>query len=241
MLDEDSESPADEASAPTDAGSDADAEPNAYARAVLEDDPIAYWPLDEDAGALVALDVVGGRKAFPVGDVTFGVPGISGAAMRFGATAQGLTVGTEFDFAGLQPYSFEVWAESSFSSEYENIVARRSGYSGYVVFFWVPPSGGTSVNVQHEWDGGYRGGSLDLADGGAGRLLHIVVTYDPAFGLRLYVDGRRGVRRQVPMGDRRAVPQRLSGQQPPRQARRACRLRPCALAATDCRALRARQ
>ena len=166
---------------PADASTDADAGPS-YRDAVLADRPIAYWPLDEKAGSLVAKDIVGNHDATLSGTASFGVAGVAGTAFQIATSGPSLDVADAIQFTGEAPYTFECWAIPTYVDQYQNVIQRRAGDNGYVLYFRDTGS----VQLEQIWMGGIRGGWFDGPK--ATKFVHVVATFDGTT-LRLYVDG----------------------------------------------------
>lgn len=84
---------------------------SAYVDSVLADGPLAFWRLDEGAGALTAVDWTGnGRNGAVSGGVTFGVAGnladLDTAAQFNGSTGQTSAAGVSF---ANQSFTVEAW------------------------------------------------------------------------------------------------------------------------------------
>ncbi len=163
---------------------------------MLSDAPIAYWPFDEPAGSSVAHDAIGKHDASSVGKVAFGAPGVSGTALHIDAEGGGwLDVGDAFDFLGASPFSIEVWAAPILDGGFKNIAEKRAfdggAADGWVLYFAGLADGG-AAEVQFEQPAFAPGQrvaweSIDVTTGAQ----HVVVTYDPSQGLRLYVNNVR--------------------------------------------------
>jgi hypothetical protein len=158
---------------------------SAYAKAVLADSPLAYYPFDEAAGT-IAHDVVGGKHAVVV-SASFGAKGRVGTAVALDGASSRIELPTgAFVFAGRAPFSLEVWLDP----QTVDGAVRRIAHRG------TPTAGGgwefyyTSNYLQTKRSDG-DGGSDGYAstDGpAAGVFAHLVMTYDGA-QMRLYVEG----------------------------------------------------
>lgn len=82
-----------------------------YAAAVLADKPVLYLPLGEPSGSSTVRDATGTIQPTLIGTPTFGRPGaIAGdpdTAVLF--TKSGIDCGPVFNFAGLQPFTIDMW------------------------------------------------------------------------------------------------------------------------------------
>ena len=174
----------------TDARQVADSETgagSAYRDSVLSDRPLAYWPFDDATGSPGAVDLVSGKTSFGTGTITFGGAGAAGTSLTVDGGGA-VVVGDLFDFAGAAAYSLEAWIKPDVAGgEFYDFFSKRSGpQNGYVFYVRKNADGTTTAQFEHLSASGARGAS---------RLLklrswqHVVVTFDPAAGIRLYVDG----------------------------------------------------
>lgn len=178
----------------TPSGGDAGPDGSPYKLAVLADSPVAYWPLDEAAGANVAKDVIGGRNAEVIGTVKLGVKGIDGNALEREVGGGRLEVGDFFDLAGNQAYSIEFWGWEKGVGDFENVLAKRDGaLKGWIVYF-RNDGFSTSIQIEQKYAAGQRTTYAPVPDARA-RLHHIVFVFDPAAGTdtrqRVYIDSIR--------------------------------------------------
>lgn len=178
-------------SSPTDGGGDAVAfdAGNAYAKAVLADSPIAYYPLEETSGP-AAADVVGGRNGAWEGVAGLGVPGAVGRGASFDgeSTRLVLPVGA-FGFPGKAPYSVELWlradtVDGQVRRIFEHASADQGG--GYTLYF----SKDFLLGSRGAPDGGTDGYAANTPPD-VGQLRHYVLTFDGSV-TRLYRDGVSG-------------------------------------------------
>jgi hypothetical protein len=92
-----------------DAPADASDPSKAYAATVLADGPVAYFRFEEPSDANAAKDEISGLGATSTGPgVGFGSAGVRGRGATFSGT-DWLDFGDRFDFAGLEPFTLEVW------------------------------------------------------------------------------------------------------------------------------------
>ena len=157
-----------------------------YRDVVMADGPLAYYRLDETTRG-VAKDDTGRFDGAHSASVEVGAPPLLGgseAAAKFGGTDNISVDG--LDFQGNAPFTLELWLSKSavqsdhrfpFFKETGNGASRR-GYAIVVIDDHVAGERyvtGTGFDVR--------------ASGiGAGRVVHIVMTYDGT-SLALYVDG----------------------------------------------------
>ena len=118
-----------------DAGEDAPLPPpTPYAQAVLADDPVAYWRLDETRGQ-VARDFSGhGNDATYIGGVHAGTAGAIAGDPDTAATFDGATGyldgSDRFAFAGSEPFSVEAWVRSASMQGYGGLFSREDTSGG---------------------------------------------------------------------------------------------------------------
>jgi len=175
---------------------------HAHRQAVLADRPLAFWPLDEAAGATQYEDLArGNHHGVPNGSVT---PGVAGPLLNDPDTA------TEFSDGSIETANLE-----SFGTQFQNgftfacwIRSATIGSDGLISSF--NPSGNTGwlIQLNRHRDGYFAAGRircfmrddderLFLADADIDGLLldnawhHLAVTFSPAAEeLFFYVDGQ---------------------------------------------------
>lgn len=176
--------PADTGAPVADGGSgDAGPPQSAYREAVLADKPVAYWPMGDESGSLVAKDIVGGKNATLTGNATFGVPGVAGTAISIDDRSAYLEVGDVFDFPGKQPFTIEVWGLPTVDDTYTNIGAKRANGSGWVLYF---RNTGT-VQFEQYWPNSSGRVGFSEQSRTFTTPAHVVVTYDGS-KLAMYYD-----------------------------------------------------
>jgi hypothetical protein len=177
-----------------DAGEDAPLPPpTLYAQAVLADDPVAYWRLDEASGE-VARDFSGhGNDATYIGGVHAGTAGAIAGDPDTAATFDGATgyldAGDRFAFAGSQPFSVEAWVRPASMQGYGGIFSREDtaggppseGYLGFV-------SPGDGVYGFQRLDGNSLTSVNSMSVANGAHYDHVVATYDGNV-MTLYVNG----------------------------------------------------
>lgn len=109
-------------------------------REILADDPLAYFPLDEAAGASIVVDRVSGVQATVLGNVGLGLPGVAGASARFADTKSDyIAVPSHYDFADGGSFTIELWARPHFPSGTAQLVfegaGKSTGPNGYILYF----------------------------------------------------------------------------------------------------------
>jgi hypothetical protein len=183
--------------------SDAPASASKYVRAVLDDNPLAYYRLGEATGTVVR-SIVGGDS---IAGTILGAPklGVAGAlhgdpdtALAFTAGGQFVSAGGNFDFVGRAPFTLEAWVNlTGVDDEYRHLFTKdletggaREQYGMYVRA--APPYGGSLVlerwvaNTKRfaVYTGSIGGSASPIA---LNAWHHVVGTYDGT-NLVLYVD-----------------------------------------------------
>jgi hypothetical protein len=110
----------------------------AYAAVVLADGPVAYYRLEEASDENAAKDELGTHPAVSTGaGVKFGAAGTRGRGATFDGN-HALDVGDAFDFAGLQPFTLEVWVRASTAAAGGALFHKRDEgqdpFKGYIVY-----------------------------------------------------------------------------------------------------------
>jgi len=154
---------------------------DAYAKAVLEDMPIAYYRLDEAPGATTVADSSGnGHTGAVVGGVVLGAPGaISGHTAASFDGSSSIDLGDNFDFAGTSSFTLEgwIWPLASKGAFFAKSIHTGS-YDGWLV------GEGTSDFQAFRGTGVVTSSPLDKT-----KYTHLVVTYD-GLTLNLYRNGQ---------------------------------------------------
>ncbi len=128
--------PADGASAAADAGDSGSSVDGAnaehpYVAAVRADAPVSWYRFEEDSGANVARDEIGGHDATLVaGAMGFGAEGIAGRGLASDGTGAGLQIGDVYDFDGTVPFTLELWVDPTPTTIDQRIVNKRAEGSG---------------------------------------------------------------------------------------------------------------
>ncbi len=165
-----------------------DASPDAYARAVLDDSPSAYYRLGETLG-VECMDVIGGPAGTYAGTFALGSPGAvfddPDTAVMFGPGDTGVLFGDIHEFAGTDAFSIEAWVNVTDDTRFNNIVAKyaeppiATGYvlyakEGQLTFARGVTQANQSLVVYDNFD--------------TNRFVYVVATYDGT-SMRLYIDG----------------------------------------------------
>ncbi len=113
-----------------------------YSTAVLADDPIGYWRLDETTGT-IAHDELGAHPGTYDPACKLGVPGAvsSDTAVQFDGSACAIEIGDAFEFDGVPSFSIELWAAPDIvDNQVRRLVGRRDGEGspGYQLAFFAP-------------------------------------------------------------------------------------------------------
>jgi hypothetical protein len=164
---------------------------NGYAAAVLADRPVAYYPLDEPAGSMTAVDVIANRNAKQMrGASGFGSEGAVGAGFVANEST-GLEVSDVFDFAGKVPFTFEMWLKPSFTGNDLRVISKRkeniNPMLGYIVYIK------SDNGLQFEnWGVGLSAWSDDALPPPSSGFTHVVLAISYATGKgnsKLYING----------------------------------------------------
>lgn len=182
-----------ETSTVVDAGENTD---TPYSLAVVADNPLLYWRLDEKSGT-TARDKTANKLdgTYTAGEVELGIPslvGDSNASVR--VTAGGAIDGpldAKLAFVGNAPFSIECWV--SFPAppvEIHTIVSRASEAKGTGYSMWLDPVGGgvRAYFGRYEANVGATVASSESAPLAVAATYHLVAVYDGA-KMMLYVDG----------------------------------------------------
>jgi hypothetical protein len=107
-----------------------------YREAVLADQPLAYWRLDDPPSSPRVKDETGhGYEGIVQGNVTLGVPGfMTGDACASFADQSTISFGDHFGFGGTLPFSLELWFKQSATTSWRPILAKgwySRGSGGY--------------------------------------------------------------------------------------------------------------
>jgi hypothetical protein len=181
-------------------GHDGDAGALGYAAAVLADQPVAYWRLDEtgataaDASGHGATGIYSGRIARGVAGALAGDPD---AAVAFDdSTTDGIiSVGASFDFSGTAAFTVEAWIKPSivdnasrhvFTKQFRSDLTTKRGFA---VLVRIPED----LVFERFADGAGRFATIHIAFDS--EFHHVVATYDGAM-MTLFVDG--AIASQIP-------------------------------------------
>jgi hypothetical protein len=165
----------------------------AYVVSVLEDKPIGYWQFEETTGTTVHDATANHHDAVIRGNVTLGVPGVSGRGIEFSGGGVGnydgghVAIPGVFAFENRAPFSLECWVKPALldatwrilmSTDYWDPLQRQ----GYTVEYLD-----ANLSVDRRRD------SVDDSASSSGVLSstawrHVAATYDGSV-LQLYVDG----------------------------------------------------
>jgi hypothetical protein len=158
-----------------------------YDAAVLADNPLFYWPLDETSGAV--RDRAGHAAASTTTTARLGVPGAAGTAASFDGTSQRIQIPYTSTMRLSGSFSAEVWAKLPSSPQttgWPTIFGRGevgTGRFGYAM--WV--SSDTTHGIRFKRNGIDVGTKAGLTTTG---YRHLVFTWDSgAKRWSWYVDG----------------------------------------------------
>jgi hypothetical protein len=157
---------------------------------VLEDGPLAWWRLGEEAGSEMVVDATGnGHHGVIIGTVIAGVPGalVGDADTAFELEgASYLEVGDEFDFTAEDDggaFSLEAWIEPDVTVT--RAVASKETSNGDDGYFFTVSSEGLHM-VRRV--GGQSEGASSVGLPARPGYMHVVATYDGGTQV-LYVNG----------------------------------------------------
>lgn len=170
-----------------------------YARIVLQDDPVAYWRLNETEGSFTAVDSAGsfdGEYNADLGPITYGVapgiPGESDPAISVADKAE-VRVPWALELNPPGPFSVEVWfnAASSSEADYRNVITSMglgvggTGPNGWL-FYQQPGDTLAWVLFSKGWNANWLvgGGPIQV-----GSWNHATLTYDGTV-FRSYLNGQ---------------------------------------------------
>ncbi len=189
--DERTPSPADAGDAGRDAALDAEAGPSRYAAAVMTDAPLLYYRLGETGGAPARDEVTGATTPYPVSGGKLGAVGALAGDSNTAITLDGtfrLQLTQLVDFEGLAPFTVEVWASPTSSSNRVAFIVDNE--------FWGNRHG-WMLSMDKERVGFERwqrdGGSTSIGAAQVavdGEWHHVVASFDGTTR-RIYVDSVR--------------------------------------------------
>lgn len=168
--------------------------PARYSVAVLSDEPVAYWRLDESSGTTAADATGNGHDGTYIGTHSLGADGVmqdgyDHAALELAAASSSGMQGSDWadlEFVGTASFSVECWFNADSLTSGSKILVQKASSgnaSGWELI----------VNGTDDWVAFTRqatGGNVHSAAGSVttGTDHHAVATYDGAT-LRLYLDG----------------------------------------------------
>jgi hypothetical protein len=167
-----------------------------YAQTVLADSPLAYWRLDEPAGATTALDSSGhGVNGTYKGTVSHAVAGAivndPDTATFFDGNTGYVDVGAVFAFAGAAAFSLEAWAQPVLDANYHGLLSRCDNSSGpqdgYLMF--IEPQSRPYYDYERILTPGTQNISESNFTATSGAWAHVVATFDGST-IVLYVNGK---------------------------------------------------
>lgn len=156
----------------------------AYASAVLEDDPLAYFRFAEPSGP-DALSEVGSVRGNYHGDFTYGAIGAVGDdTVLYDGASTFIDFGDQFRFAGSAPYSFELWALPQHVEDHTLFLVERRSPAGDGYAFYVGKDYTVFSREAATTEFGYVGTEQPPPEA---RWTYLVVTYD-GMNARLFQD-----------------------------------------------------
>lgn len=167
-----------------------------YAKVILQDDPVAFWRLDEADGSTVAVDAVGsfdgtynpGNGTFTYGEAT-GIPGETNlAAAVTGGARVAIPYALELNPHG--PFTAEGWFKpttlAADGSDYRTIFSSMgSGPTGWLLY-QQPDNTLAWVVFNDNWISSFIGDPINTLV--ANEWYHIALTYDGSL-FHIYVNG----------------------------------------------------
>lgn len=150
---------------------------------MLRSGPIAWWRFDDQT----AVDSAAGVTNAIEGNSRFMPGGVRGGCLRF----DGFTTLVRSEAAKVpdlsKGFTFQAWAAlATYSWNWTPIIAQRDGDSrGYSFGFDSTGHFGMQLAADFRWTNCIATNVLALKT-----WYHLAATYDPAFGVRLYLDGR---------------------------------------------------
>jgi hypothetical protein len=159
---------------------------SAYVTAVLDDKPIAYYPLEESQGS-VARDVIAGKDGLFVGTDRVVVPGRvgNGASFDGAKTRLEMPLGA-FGFPNRAPFTLELWVKASVVDQAVRFVAQ-GGPSGTIAGYLLYYTDTYTQTARTDTDGG-SDSYCNRDPFQIGQLTHVVMAYDGT-EMRLYTNG----------------------------------------------------
>ena len=152
---------------------------NAYSAAVLADSPVAYWRLDETAGATVMVDAMGAINGTYRTSAGLGATGLitNGTALdsQSGGIAYASSDGV-LDFGGT--VTIEAWVRIDTMADYGTIFEKWHGDHSGGYALQLRSDGGVRMTIRG--GGTFVEGSTDVGDMTTGVTTHIVAVYNDA-------------------------------------------------------------
>jgi hypothetical protein len=190
--------PVDAIDATAEAAQKEDGPTSGYRAVVLEDGPVAYWPLDETSGS-IAHDASGnGNDGVLAPSGTWGaagIPGSGGTALSL-ADQGGVTIGDKFDFPGRVPFSLEAWvrpapAPANWRVIFDKIARDGQGKPSSGTYLWVNNDIEYAVKLERWVNGvGKQQAGMVPQKVPMDRFTHIVGTVNET-GCAVFIDGVR--------------------------------------------------
>src|SRR5436190_2425503 len=167
-----------------------------YSGEVTDDAPAGYWRLGEAVGGDAFDRTSAGQTGSYVGGTTLGVKGALGGDPDTAAGFDGAGGGVEISAAGgpldvtTGSFAVEAWINTTVNGE-EAIASKQSDYARPGWQVTVTDDGGAEGLVRAKLDDGSAaiqgyGPQIRVDDG---RWHHVVVDFDRASGITIYVDG----------------------------------------------------
>ncbi|HEY1692130.1 MAG TPA: LamG domain-containing protein [Polyangiaceae bacterium] len=173
-----------------------DAPSSVYRAAVLADDPLAYWRLDETSGTVAHDETGHGHDGTYVGTFTLGQPGaLAGdpdTAVGLDGVSGHVDVGLAFDFSPSLPFTLEGWVNlTTIDATYRHVVTNMQYGNGGMPFtgtYIVYVQGSEKLGLER-WSSGTTELAVESTTFTATDVwAYVVGTFDGTTGT-LYVNG----------------------------------------------------
>jgi hypothetical protein len=164
-----------------------------YRDAILADQPISYWRLDEGPGATVAKDQIGNKNPGKYVSVTFGGDGPfhGKTAPQFDGKSSRVEIADNFDLTGTSPYTVEAWVAPDETTGCQHIFTREQRQStpkrGFALLIFNNSNEGLFFE-RYVTNSNLNSGSSPPQQLTTGTFTYVVGVYD---GMReaIYVNG----------------------------------------------------
>jgi len=158
---------------------------SAYTTLILAESPIAYWPMDDDAGSTEAVDIIGGRNAVKTGAVVFGSTAViddnSTTSAYWDGTGVNILVAPSVPL--MTQWTAEAWVEFSSNSNPQIIITNDFTGWNDDIHIGIDPEDVLTTNnrlacVSHDSDAEARTIVTAPTNASINTPTHVVVTSD---------------------------------------------------------------